>query len=174
MPTNRIGYASDDGTFGMRAAAVMLRNGSVLLSRIEFEDIWVLPGGRVYFGETAQAAVKREIKDEAGFEIEVKRLLWVIENFFTYKGNEESLDIKHDARVHDIGFYFLVTPEESEGPWQQEEFQGSDFPEHPDVKIIFKWFVREELEDLNLIPPILKDLLKDIPDSTKHLVNRSI
>ncbi|MFW9847737.1 MAG: NUDIX hydrolase [Candidatus Thorarchaeota archaeon] len=174
MPTNRTGYTSDDGTFGMRAVAVMLRNGCVLLSRLEYEDLWVLPGGRVFIGETAQDAVKREIKDEAGFEIGVERLLWVIENFFTYKGIEESLDIRHDARVHDIGFYFLVTPEESAGQWQEEEFQGADFPERPDVKIIFKWFVREELEDLNLVPPILKDLLKEIPDRTKHLVNRSI
>lgn len=36
---------------------------------------WEIPGGSIEFGETIEQAIKREIKEELGIEIEVKRML---------------------------------------------------------------------------------------------------
>ncbi len=41
-----IRHTFDDGVFGMRVAGVMIRNNRVLLSRLENDDVWALPGGR--------------------------------------------------------------------------------------------------------------------------------
>lgn len=41
----------------------------------EFEGKWVTPGGRVNFGEPLEEAVKREVKEETGLEVEIRRWL---------------------------------------------------------------------------------------------------
>ena len=59
----------------LRAAAVCLREGRVLLVRHERpsapEPYWVPPGGGVLSGETLQAAALRELAEETGYEGEV-------------------------------------------------------------------------------------------------------
>jgi 8-oxo-dGTP pyrophosphatase MutT (NUDIX family) len=133
----------------------------------------VLPGGGIYLHETAADAAKREFMEEAGFEVEVHRLLCVLENFFIFKETGE--------KIHGYGFYFIVTPKESEGKWTQEEFQGQE--EYWDVKpgewkvtpgktqpLLFKWFSPNELDTLNFQPAILKQMLKELPDNILHLV----
>lgn len=37
--------------------------------------VWNLPGGGIKFGETPENAIVREIKEELGFEIEIKQIL---------------------------------------------------------------------------------------------------
>lgn len=39
---------------------------------------WEIPGGKVDFGETPEEAIRREIKEETGVEVKVKRLLPVV------------------------------------------------------------------------------------------------
>jgi len=43
--------------------------------------------------------------------------------------------------------------------------------ERPDM--IFKWFKLDELNDINLKPDCLKQLLKHIPSNPEHVVCRS-
>ena len=43
-------------------------------------------GGGIEFQETSKEALKREFKEELNIDIEVKELLSVEENIFTYKG----------------------------------------------------------------------------------------
>lgn len=43
-------------------------------------------GGEIEFGETAERAMRREILEELGSEVEAARLLDISENLFTYRG----------------------------------------------------------------------------------------
>lgn len=45
----------------------------------EFKDGWEFPGGKVEFGETPQQALVREIKEELDVEIEIGKLVEVVE-----------------------------------------------------------------------------------------------
>ena len=164
--SKKISFEWDEGSFGIRAVGVMLDGKNrVLLSRLEDGDVWVLPGGAMSLHETLKEAVKREFVEETKFEIEVHRLLWILENYFIFNGK----------RAHDIAFYFLVSPKEAKGVWEQDEFVGQEERYTPDRSwvLIFKWFDISKLNELNLKPSAFIELLKDIPEHPMHVVHNA-
>jgi len=57
------------------ACAVIERNGTVLLVKRNtepFNGYWTLPGGHINFGEKAEEAVIREVKEETGLSFSPK------------------------------------------------------------------------------------------------------
>lgn len=72
--------------FQLRAAAVVLHAGHVLLHRHEDDDFRALPGGRVEPGEDAASTVVREMREELGESIACDALLYLAENFFMQAG----------------------------------------------------------------------------------------
>jgi 8-oxo-dGTP diphosphatase len=55
----------------------------VLLTRRStspFKDMWVMPGGKIDLGEPIAVALKREVDEEVGLEIEVSDLIGVFEH----------------------------------------------------------------------------------------------
>jgi ADP-ribose pyrophosphatase YjhB (NUDIX family) len=63
-------------------------------------------GGEIDFGERAEDAVRREIREELGAEIEDVRLLAVTENIFTFLGaNGHELVWSFEARFTDPSYY---------------------------------------------------------------------
>lgn len=65
------------GEKGLRTVRVLLiREGRVLLVRHWYAPgVMMLPGGGIKRGESAEAAARREIKEETGFEIDTLELL---------------------------------------------------------------------------------------------------
>lgn len=63
----------------MRAQVVVLRGDRILLARHKRgeEEYWVLPGGAVEPGETAEEAAIRETREETGLEVRIERLLYI-------------------------------------------------------------------------------------------------
>ena len=58
-------------------AVIFDDGGQVLLERRSDNGFWGLPGGAVEIGESVEQAVKREVMEETGLRIEVKRLVGV-------------------------------------------------------------------------------------------------
>lgn len=61
-------------------AVLFDERGRVLLQRRADFNVWGLPGGAVEVGETLECAVRREVKEETGFDVEVIRLTGVYSN----------------------------------------------------------------------------------------------
>ncbi|KXH70190.1 MAG: hypothetical protein AM326_01210 [Candidatus Thorarchaeota archaeon SMTZ-45] len=164
-----------DSIFGIyySSAGVMQNGNRILLSRVEEDDIWVLPEGGVKLYETTEEALEREILEEMGFEIEVERLLWIVENIFDVEESDMTPEFP-PGKYHDIHFTFLIKPKEKDGDWLKEEFYGMEDDFIPDtrLKLVFRWFAPDELDDINLVPVCMKQILKKIPDHPTVVVNR--
>lgn len=97
-------------------------------------------GGEIEFGERAEEAVRREIREELGSEIEDVRLLSVSENIFTFLGaNGHELVWSFEARLLDESLYEgeTVTCDEGgsafEAHWVRlETFARGEVPLFPD------------------------------------------
>src|SRR5437899_12859334 len=65
--------------------AVIIENKKILMMRRATEPLkgeWSLPGGVVELGETLADAVKREVREETGFKIEVDEVTAVLDRIF--------------------------------------------------------------------------------------------
>jgi ADP-ribose pyrophosphatase YjhB (NUDIX family) len=64
------------------------------------------PGGAIKFGEPSVVALRREMKEELGVEIREPRLLGVLENLFTYDGEQgREIVFVYDAELGDASLY---------------------------------------------------------------------
>jgi ADP-ribose pyrophosphatase YjhB (NUDIX family) len=80
-------------------------------------------GGGIEFGERAEDAARREIKEELGAEIDGLRLLGVFENLFTFLGRPgHELIWLYEGRFVDPAFY--------EGDELTADESGAAFPVH--------------------------------------------
>jgi 8-oxo-dGTP diphosphatase len=81
---------------------VIISDGNLLLIRRgnpPFRDTWALPGGFVDYGETVEAAVQREVREETDLETSIRRLIGVYS------------DPHRDPRGHTVSVVFLLTVE---------------------------------------------------------------
>ena len=58
-------------------AAVFDEQGRILLQKRADFKVWGLPGGSIEVGETREQAVRREVKEESGLDVQVVRLVGV-------------------------------------------------------------------------------------------------
>lgn len=70
-------------SYAMVGVGVLVRqDGRVLLTQRRHEPdigLWTIPGGLVELGEGIREAAKRETKEETGLEVELERLLGVVD-----------------------------------------------------------------------------------------------
>ncbi|WP_041261554.1 MULTISPECIES: NUDIX hydrolase [Exiguobacterium] len=130
--------------FNHRAAAVIIKDGHLLIHRNVRDEFWALPGGRIQLMENGEAAIVREIKEELGLKAEVTRFLSVHENFFTYE----------DVSFHEVGFYYEVTIL-GDMAVTTEEFFGVEGEE-----LIYRYVPIEQLETVKLYPEKLMKMIQ--------------
>jgi len=171
-----ITFERGDRRFNLRAVAVILdkEQRRVVIHRASHEDFWALPGGRVELGESAAEALVREMREEMGVEVEVGRLLWVVEGFVTFL----------ERHWHEISFYFLAAlpsdcPLYNQAKWSGLEEGIEDFfmPEElrgttNNLELLFEWHDIDHLHDVNLFPRFMQDALLTLPTGVQHVVLR--
>jgi len=85
--------------------AVVKKDNSIILVKRTHEPrkgFWSIPGGLVELGEPVKDAVKREVREETGLEVEIDKLIDVIDNIV--------YDRSRRLKFHYVLIDFLVHP----------------------------------------------------------------
>jgi len=92
--------------------AIIEKDGKVLLVRdLREADIWEIPGGRLNVGERPEDALKREILEELGVEIEVHDIIYTEQ--FTYSEKlGPHIYLVYRATLRDPAKEFTFKPDE--------------------------------------------------------------
>lgn len=89
-------------------------------------EMWLIPGGKVEFGESLEQALLREIKEETGFDVKLKRFI----------SHKEAIFVNHN--YHTIIFFYYL------------DYLGGDIK--LDKKgIEGQFFKREGIKNLSLV-----------------------
>jgi 8-oxo-dGTP pyrophosphatase MutT (NUDIX family) len=151
----------DQGSgFKIRAAAVVIRDGRVLMHRSATQDVWYLPGGTGEFGETARETLVRELREELGVEARVGRLLWMVEHFFELRSR----------RWHQLGWYFEAELPEDCDAVRLESWEA----EQPEGTVIFRWVPIDDVGALVHLPGFLATALREPFGEPRHLIHRDV
>jgi ADP-ribose pyrophosphatase YjhB (NUDIX family) len=136
------------------------KGGRILVSQAHDavkQDYFCRPlGGGIEFGERSRDALRREVKEEIGVEVENVRLLGVLENLFTYVGRRwHEIVFVYDAEFVDKSLYGR-----EEIIYRELELAG-DF--------VARWRSVEEIEadGVRLVPEGLTRLLADLEAAGK-------
>ena len=136
-----------DYKLNVRAAGVMIHNGKILVHKSINSDHYALVGGRVEVGENSADTIKREIKEELGKDIEIKRYISTIENFFEMKG----------SKYHEIIFIYeieFINEEDKKIEYTMKNVEGKDY-------LHYEWIDLEKIEEYPLLPKAIKESLKE-------------
>ena len=152
-----INIKNEHYTFKFRVSGVIVRNGKVLLVEMDNAGFFCLPGGHVELGETTEEAMIREMKEETTKDTYIKEYLGSIENFFVNK---------HNVSIHEIAFYYLME-------FKDEDIKDLSRIENDEgtlVNLKFKWFDLDKLNDVNIKPAYLRDILNKDNLVFNHLI----
>lgn len=148
--------ACDQGILNIRAGAIIMKDGKVLMVGNERSDYLYSVGGRIKFGETAEEAVVREVFEETGVKMEIDRLGFVHENYF-YGDAPSNLG----KLIYEISFFFYMKVPDDFAPIS-ESFTEDHSKEH------LKWVCVDE--KTQIYPAFFRTELKDPADGVKHFV----
>jgi tRNA (guanine37-N1)-methyltransferase len=147
MAQRRVG----DTMFILRAAAVAVHEGRVLLHRTAGDSIWSLPGGRVLVGERIEDAIRREMREEADMKVTPGEVLWVDENFFELKAPMDSPGRGEVLMHHEICAY--VATEVPARFTRRDSFGGRELAGTAhEFALEFRWVAPAEFEGYDIRP----------------------
>jgi 8-oxo-dGTP diphosphatase len=92
----------DSLTFRPSVYGIIVNDGNVLLLNTVHTGTYSLPGGGIEIGETIENALKREVREETGIEIEIVNFFRFEEQFFYYD--------PADVAIHSFLFFYLCRP----------------------------------------------------------------
>jgi 8-oxo-dGTP diphosphatase len=134
------------------AHAVVFREDRALLikrAREPGKGRWSVPGGMIELGETICKAAQRELREECGIEIELGKVVNVLDNIVT--------DEKDHIRFHYVVIHLLA------------RYVSGDV--HPDSDASeVRWATCEELDTLDMHPlarKMVQQAFKRYPDFSK-------
>jgi 8-oxo-dGTP diphosphatase len=146
---------TDTKTVRLRVCALCVQDESVLLVKhrrfatsTQFpEEAWILPGGGVEYGESCEAAVRRELAEETGYEVEVGKLLFIKELVYPFPSIAQKTE---PTKHHSLSLCFAATVTGG------TLITGRD-PEFGEHQLIMEtnWIKFSELNTVVVYPPFL-------------------
>lgn len=150
-------FFDDEFQFLLRVSVLIFNKemNKVLLFNVEGRKVHMLPGGKAQQLEESLDAVKREVKEELGWDNLDYSFLCVSEEFVNDKGyNNQQINLIYKAIYNDE----IV----------EENFKGLEGD-----WINFKWVDVDKLDEYELYPRLVRDMAKS-PDKIYHSVNNLI
>ena len=131
--------------FRPSAKAVVVSEGRLLVTRNRTpgdpEGDWhILPGGGQQPGETLDRALRREVREETGLDVEPGRLLWIRELIVALRD-----DWPFDPEEHAIEFMFESAVLADHGDAHAEDL----------YQVAVEWVTADQLVDLRFYPGAL-------------------
>ena len=154
-----ITFKTDYGKFNYRCAGLLIHKNKLLVMTDEYSPYYYLPGGRVTLHEVSTDTIVREIKEALDIEVEVTRLLFIVENLFTEEQTNE--------RYHEIGFYYLLNVLDLTTLPLDDEFTILENGERP---LHFYWKRLEDIKDLHIYPVFIKEHILNLPPHPHHII----
>ena len=131
----------------VRATAVIVHDGKILIHHNKIDKHNVLIGGRVKIGEDSATTIKREVEEELGKAIEVKDYIATIENFFEENGKK----FHEYMFVHKCEF---ADDKDKDINYTLKNIEGED-------EIEYIWINLKDLSKCNILPKALNKILKE-------------
>jgi 8-oxo-dGTP pyrophosphatase MutT (NUDIX family) len=150
-----ISFSLDGHRINLRVGGIFIRDGQVLVNRMETDAYWFLPGGRIAAGESSDRAILREIREELGGPCRIVRPVFLLENFFTLSSEP----------FHEFGLYYLLEADPGTLP---EDGARSEI----DGGILFRWQKAAEMKAIDFRPAPLGPRLQHLPSSLEHIIVR--
>ena len=147
---NDIKYDKNNFSFAYRVSAIIYNSDKtkILLFRGNDSDFYMLPGGKVHELEKSEDAIRREIKEEIGFE----------DLEFEMAGVSE--EIVKEKNIHQITFTYKTT--------YKNEIKEAKFKSIETDWINFEWVDVNKLNNYEIHP---SNIIKMIDNSQfEHLV----
>jgi len=155
-------FKTENFIFSYRIAAILIRDGKVLLQKPINDDGYSLPGGHVSHGETSAETLIREIKEEIGADIKVEKLILIGENFFPWG----------DKPCQQIGLYYTVSLLNEEQIPLDGTFQAFDELGGQRIDLDFTWMPLDKLSQIKLYPEGISQHILSVPEHPLHFVYR--
>ena len=153
-----LSFTIPEGRVQIRAAAVIIHNEHILLHRAIHDNFWALPGGRCEFGEPSPTTIVREMQEEIGATVNIERMLWFVENTFSY----------NNVEFHEYNICYLVSLVDRLEIYETPEWEGTE----GDLTLIFKWFPIATLKNERVYPTFLQTELHTLSEGIKHIIHR--
>lgn len=147
-----IRFQGPDTKFSLRAAALILQNGHLLVAKSDSADDYYTLGGGVQLGESTEEAILRECREETGLDWEIERLVYVQERFYS----------AGDRQQHEIAFFYLMKP-------CRLPICNGQTTDQANEKLY--WLPLEQLHELPLVPAFLKAGVRSLPQGVQHAVD---
>ena len=149
-----VDFVKDDYRFNARASAIILneKKDKILLFKVEDgRDYFLLPGGRIELYEDSLTAIKREVMEELGYDIDFN-LCSIQENFL----------IKEDVKIMQYSFCYKGI---YKGVINTDRFVCRD-----NNNQYFYWVDIEQLNSYKVYPESTTKLIKS--EKLEHIIEK--
>jgi ADP-ribose pyrophosphatase YjhB (NUDIX family) len=146
----------DNYSIRARVTGVLIEEGTILLVKhikeVDTNRFWSLPGGKVENGETLDLAMKREMFEETGLNVEIQRLLYVCD--------------KPEEQVSRIHFLFFLKRISGVATLPSNIYDENNITE-------IRFVPLAELQNLNFSSEFINLVFNNFPDSGNYMGHKS-